>query len=140
MRAAMQAKIDELPPDLVAAAGDALGPALIDQTVGQLNTRWFRFFLGYDPVPALEALAVPVLALLGERDLQVPSGQNAPAIEAAFDRAGHPDATVRVLPGLNHLFQEARTGSPAEYAQIEQTMSPVALDAVSSWIVQRFGS
>ena len=84
-------------------------------------------------------LNVPVLALLGELDLQVPPTQSAPEIQAAFERAGLADATVRVLPGLNHLFQEAITGSPTEYGRIEQTLSPTALDAVSEWILERFG-
>jgi fermentation-respiration switch protein FrsA (DUF1100 family) len=107
--------------------------------VRQFNSAWFRFFLSYDPRPALEAVTVPVLAVFGEKDLQVPPAQSAPEIEAAFERAGHADATVLVLPGLNHLFQEAETGSPTEYQQIEQTMSPAVLEAVSSWILQRFG-
>ena len=105
-----------------------------------MNSVWFRFFLGYDPRPALEAVTVPVLALFGEKDLQVPPSQSAPEMEAAFERAGHSAATVLVLPGLNHLFQEAETGSPSEYAQIEQTMSPTALQAISSWIQERFGA
>jgi hypothetical protein len=47
------------------------------------------------------------------------------------------DATVRVLDGLNHLFQPAETGLPTEYAQIETTMAPRALRVVSSWIRER---
>jgi pimeloyl-ACP methyl ester carboxylesterase len=140
MREAIRAEIDKLSPEFRAAAGDALGETLVDQTVTQMNSVWFRFFLGYDPRPALEAVTVPVLALFGEKDLQVPPSQSAPEMEAAFERAGHSDATVLVLPGLNHLFQEAETGSPSEYAQIEQTMSPTALQAISSWIQERFGA
>ena len=139
MREAMRAEIDKLPTDVKEAAGDALGEPLIEQTVRQFNSAWFRFFLSYDPRPALEAVTVPVLAVFGEKDLQVPPAQSAPEIEAALERAGHADATVLVLPGLNHLFQEAETGSPTEYQQIEQTMSPAVLEAVSSWILQRFG-
>ena len=121
-------------------AGEGLGDAAIDQTVQQMNSPWFRFFLHYDPRPALEATRVPVLALIGGKDLQVPAEQNIPEITAAFERGGNSDATVRTLPGLNHLFQEAGTGSPAEYQQIEQTMSPIALEVVGNWIVERFGA
>lgn len=53
-------------------------------------------------------------------------------------RGGNPDVTTRLLPGLNHLFQTAKTGSPSEYASITETMSPVALEAVSGWILERF--
>lgn len=139
MREAMRAEFARLPDSLRAAAGDALGEPFIEQTVRQMNTPWFRFFLAHDPRPALEALTVPVLALFGERDLQVPPAQSAPEIEAAFSRAGLADATVIVLPGLNHLFQEARTGNPTEYGRIKETFNPLVLDAVSAWILERFG-
>jgi len=139
MRSFMRELIDMLPDYVREAAGAALSDETIDQTVKQLNSPWFRFFLHYDPRPVLEHVEVPVLALFGGKDLQVPAELNVPEIEAAFARAGNDDATVRTLPGLNHLFQEADTGSPAEYAQIEQTLSPVLLDAVSTWILERFG-
>ncbi|MEQ9397537.1 MAG: alpha/beta fold hydrolase [Longimicrobiales bacterium] len=129
--------------DAAAEAGADADPAAVrqqvDAQVRQLNTPWFRFFLEYDPVPALEATAVPVLALNGSLDLQVPASENLAAIDAALTRGGNRDHVVRELPGLNHLFQEARTGAPSEYATIEQTMSPVVLAAVSDWINERFG-
>jgi len=31
--------------------------------------------------------------------------------------------TIMELPRMNHLFQEAHTGAPSEYAEIEQTFS-----------------
>lgn len=70
----------------------------------------------------------------------MPHELNNPEIEAAFRRAGNRDATVRSLAGLNHLFREAETGSPTEYQSIEQTMSPVALETVASWILERYGA
>jgi uncharacterized protein len=138
MKTAMRAEFDGISPELRAAAGDAFSDAVIDQTVQQLNTPWFRFFFDYDPRPALESMTVPVLSLIGEKDLQVPHKQNIPEIEAAFSRSAHSDATVLMLPGLNHLFQQAETGSPSEYQNIEQTFSPEALEVVSSWIRERF--
>ena len=39
---------------------------------------------------------------------------------------------------MNHLFQTAGTGSPVEYAQIEETMAPEVLDLIGSWIAERF--
>lgn len=139
LEAEMRRLTDELPPEWRAAAGPALSDEGIARTVAQVNSPWFRFFLAHDPRPDLEKVGVPVLAIVGEKDLQVPHYQNMPEIEAAFERGGNPDATVRVLPGLNHLFQLADTGSPSEYQQIPQTMSPTALDLVSGWIVERFG-
>jgi uncharacterized protein len=92
----------------------------------------FRSFVTYDPAPALAALDVPVLAIFGEKDLQVPPAQSEPAMRALL--AGSPAATVRVLPGLNHLMQPATTGSPTEYASIETTVAPDALEVVTGWL------
>jgi fermentation-respiration switch protein FrsA (DUF1100 family) len=107
--------------------------------VRQFSSPWMRFFARYDPAPALEKVSCPVLALAGELDLQVPVDQNLPVIEAALKKGGNADYAVIRLPGLNHLFQTCRTGVPAEYAQIEETMSPVALDTVAVWIRRRTG-
>jgi pimeloyl-ACP methyl ester carboxylesterase len=98
---------------------------------------WFRFFVFYDPAPTIEKTKCPVLALNGELDLQVPPEQNLPAIEAALTKGGNKDFETMKLAGLNHLLQTAKTGSVMEYSQIEETMSPVALDEVASWIAAR---
>lgn len=97
-------------------------------------TPWFKFFLTYDPAPALEKVKCPVLAIIGEKDLQVPPKENLPAIEEALKRGGNQNYTVKELPGLNHLFQTAETGSPIEYAKIEETMAPLALDTITNWL------
>ncbi len=98
---------------------------------------WFRYFLGYDPIPTLREVDVPVLAVTGSLDLQVSPEVNLEPMRAAL--SGNPDATVEELPGLNHLFQEVETGAPHEYAETEQTISPILLDRVTGWILERFG-
>jgi uncharacterized protein len=100
-----------------------------------LTSPWFRYFLAYDPAPALREVKCPVLALNGENDLQVPPAQNLPVIRKALQEGGNTNFEVVELPGLNHLFQTSKTGSPAEYARIEETMSPVAMAKISDWIV-----
>lgn len=97
---------------------------------------WFRYLLLYDPRPVLKQVRCPVLALAGERDLQVSPKQNLPAIAEALKAGGNPDFTTIELPGLNHLLQTSRTGSPNEYAQIEETMSPRALEIIANWIIK----
>ncbi len=119
---------------LLSAQPELKGAAL-DVQVQAVMSPWFRFFLTYDPRPTLAKVKVPVLAVGGERDLQVPAKENLDAIRAALDSGGNKDHTVKMLPGLNHLFQECQTGSVTEYSQIEQTMSPVALKTVSDWIL-----
>jgi uncharacterized protein len=103
----------------------------------QLLTPWFRYFLKYDPRPALAQVRCPVLAVIGERDLQVPPKANLPEIEKALKTGGNTDYTLRELSGLNHLLQPCKTGSPAEYGQIEETISPEALLVIGEWIVER---
>lgn len=97
-------------------------------------TPWFKYFLTYDPAPALEKVKCPVLAIIGEKDLQVPPKQNLPAIESALKKGGNKNYTIKELPGLNHLFQTAETGSPLEYGKIEETISPVALQTITDWL------
>jgi len=113
--------------------------AMIDMQIKQVLTPWYRFFLAYDPVVELNRLHCPVLALWGEKDLQVPPKENMPLVEQALKEAGNNEAVLKVLPGLNHLFQTANTGSISEYAQIEETFSPAALTVIGDWIAERTG-
>jgi fermentation-respiration switch protein FrsA (DUF1100 family) len=106
----------------------------VQAQIEKVTGPWFRFFVQHDPAPALRQVDVPVLALYGSNDLQMPPAQNVEPMREALRSSPSNDATVRVLDGLNHLFQPADTGLPTEYAQIETTVAPKALRAVSSWI------
>jgi alpha-beta hydrolase superfamily lysophospholipase len=86
----------------------------------------------------LRNVKIPVLALFGEKDFQVDAQVNAEAVRAALAAAKNPDHEVRTLPGLNHLFQHAKTGGMDEYATIEETFAPEALSTIGDWIVTRF--
>ena len=109
---------------------------VIDGQVRRINTPWFRYFLTYDPAPTLQQVTCPVLAVNGEKDLQVPPKENLAAIEAALRQGGNDDVTVVELDGLNHLFQTAETGAPSEYPSIEETFSPTALEVIGNWILE----
>jgi pimeloyl-ACP methyl ester carboxylesterase len=104
--------------------------------VQRLANEWFRYFLQYQPAASLSRIHVPVLAVNGSLDRQVPADENLAAIKTALAR--NPDVTIRKLEGLNHLFQTARTGAIGEYADIAETMSPVVLNIVAEWIQARF--
>jgi pimeloyl-ACP methyl ester carboxylesterase len=95
---------------------------------------WFRYFLKYDPRPALEKVKCAVLALNGEKDIQVPPKENLSAIEEALKKGGNGKFRVIEFPGLNHIFQPCTTCSISEYATIEQTISPKVLDIITEWI------
>jgi fermentation-respiration switch protein FrsA (DUF1100 family) len=111
--------------------------AQIGAAIKTLTSPWFRYFMTYDPAIALRKVTCPVLAINGEKDTQVPPAQNLPAIRKALEQGGNKHFEVDELPGLNHLFQTAKTGSPSEYASIEETISPVALDKMSTWILKQ---
>jgi len=106
----------------------------IELQVNQVTNTWMQFFTKYNPANALEKVKCPVLALNGDKDLQVPSKVNLEAINKALAKGGNKKVTIKELPNLNHLFQECKTGSPQEYSEIEQTFSPLALTEILNWI------
>ena len=109
----------------------------IGAAIQRMNTPWMHYFIAYDPAPALAKVSCPVLALNGEKDLQVPPKQNLPVIRKALESGGNKHFEIVEFPGLNHLFQTATTGSPAEYVQISETIAPVVLEKIASWIVKQ---
>lgn len=109
----------------------------MDGQISGLTSPWMRFFLRYDPSEALRKVKCPVLAINGEKDLQVSPKQNLPAIRKALEEAGNSDVTVEELPGLNHMFQHADKGLPSEYGSIEETFAPAALNAILDWLEKR---
>ena len=100
---------------------------------------WYRNFLFYDPRIALKKVICPVLAIVGEKDLQVAPKENLQAIEEALRSGNNEDYKVIEMPNLNHLLQAAETGSPAEYGKIEETISPKVLELVGQWILEKTG-
>jgi pimeloyl-ACP methyl ester carboxylesterase len=104
-----------------------------------LNNGWMKFFLTYDPLPALTKVKCPTLAVWGEKDLQVPPVENVATLKKAIPDYEKRNMTLTVMPGLNHLFQTAGTGSPAEYQALTETFSPNALTEVSTWILKQTG-
>ena len=120
--------------DVAQAVADKIVPAAsADALVKLVTGSWAREAFAYDPVPALRQLKTPVLALNGSLDLQVPAEEDLSPIRAALQ--GNPRATIVELPNLNHLFQTAKSGTPAEYGEIEETLAPAALKMIADWVV-----
>ncbi len=109
----------------------------LEAQLQSLLSPWLKFFLTYDPKPTLSKVKCPVLAINGEKDLQVPPKENLSAIEEALKVGGNQNYTIKELSGLNHLFQTAQTGALSEYVKIEETISPVALKIVGDWILEQ---
>ena len=135
---AMREQVDEIVRKQFEING--VPPAQQDETqiqaaVEQVLNPWMRYFLAFDPRPALETIQVPVLALNGELDVQVDAEQNLTAITAALEKGRNQKVTVHRLPKHNHLFQRAKTGLVNEYATIEETISPEVLDLIRDWVL-----
>jgi hypothetical protein len=117
--------------------GENCGSEAIDAEVNYMNTRWFRYFLTYDPATALRQVKIPVLALNGELDQQILPKENLPIISKALEDGGNKDYSIVELPKLNHLFQTCHDGSFGEYAKIEETVSPIVLNLIAEWILEK---
>jgi len=98
------------------------------------NSGWLRFFISYDPEIALSKVKCPVLAINGEKDMQVNAAENLGRIKEILTKSGNKDFEVKAIPGLNHLLQTANTGDVSEYETIPETMSPVAMNIICTWI------
>ena len=109
----------------------------IRQAIARIADPWMRYFLAYDPVPVLAQVKCPVLALNGEKDLQVAARENLEGMRDALQKGGNKQVKIISFPGLNHLFQECEKGTMDEYAEIEQTFSPEVLKVMGDWIKEQ---
>lgn len=115
---------------------DAYAENYANESLKYVNSNWYKFFVGYDPLPVLEKTKIPVLAIFGEKDLQVPAKENAELMEKAFIKAGNKNYKIITLPKANHLFQSSITGSPDEYSKLDKNFVPEFLNLVSDWIIK----
>ena len=129
---------NQLQSDLKDYFNEIFGAMLTDSQIKslseQMSMHWLTDFIKFDPKESLSKTKCPVLALNGANDLQVPPKENLEAIEAILLANGNTNTETMTLDDLNHLFQESKTGLPNEYAIIEQTFSPMALDIMFEWI------
>jgi alpha/beta superfamily hydrolase len=96
--------------------------------------KWFKYFLSFDPEPYLRQLNCKVLALNGEKDIQVIANSNLTAIESALKKSSSKKYTIQKMPGLNHLFQTCKSCTLQEYGELEETFSPAALQIINDWL------
>jgi pimeloyl-ACP methyl ester carboxylesterase len=133
-RAVLENKLDDLIK--VSGLGPVMTSGVLQRQIHWTSSPWFHYFLDYDPAPALQKTKCPVLALIGEKDLQVPPKENLPLLKKALEDGGNKDFQIVELPGLNHAFQHCYMGVPAETRAIEETFAPEALSAISTWILK----
>lgn len=103
----------------------------------QISSKWLQELLKINPAPTLKKIKCAVLAVAGEKDVQVLADKNLKAIDDALRAVGNTNVTVKLLPGLNHLFQTCIACTPAEYFVLEESFSPIALALIEEWLVGR---
>lgn len=109
--------------------------AVISQ-VGAMASPWFKYFLAFDPKNYLQKLSCNVLAINGSKDIQVLPGSNLEGIRAALKKSKSPHYHILEMKGLNHLFQSCKTCTLKEYAELEESFSPKALEIIGNWLLQ----
>ena len=119
------------------ADSSAFVNARAEGMMSSVRVPWLKYFIDFDPVPALEKVSCPVLAVFGALDMQVPVSLNRGPMEAALAKSKTKDWKIEVLPKANHLFITAVTGLPSEYAGLEKAFVPGFLDLVTGWITKR---
>lgn len=106
----------------------------LEATLNQVNNAWFRYFMAFDPHKYLKKVKVPVLAINGDKDVQVTSEENLEGIRKSLNRAKNKQFEIVEFTDLNHMFQTAETGSITEYEEIEETIAPEVLEKITVWI------
>jgi hypothetical protein len=134
----MRRSLDRLPAEQKAAMTDSMLAAQLDMQLHAARTPWFAFFISHDPAQDLAGVRCPLLALFGELDQQVSPSSNLRPMSSALSKGGNPDVTIFTVSGVNHLFQKAVTGSPAEYAGLEKEFAAGVLDRLTAWLKKRF--
>jgi uncharacterized protein len=108
--------------------------AILQNLIPAFATPWMQFFLASDPSPLLQKTSAKVLALNGEKDIQVIATPNTEGIKNALLRSRSVKYDVKILPGLNHLFQKCTTCTINEYGMLDETFSETALDEITNWL------
>jgi pimeloyl-ACP methyl ester carboxylesterase len=130
-------RIAALPEDQQAAIGD-IDFFIAQQVAGSLatyQTPWYQHFIHYDPAESWAQLTTPVLGIFGSVDVQVNAEVNAPVMQAALTQAGNSDFEIVTIPNMNHMLQQAETGSIAEYGTLEPVLHPDLMPAVIDWLL-----
>ena len=126
----------EAKPDSVLAPirADKVPPELYSLSIKPELEPWLKYFIATDPAKFWSQVKCPVLALNGEKDIQVYADQNLNAITTALKKAGNKNFKTKKLKGLNHLFQHCKTCTIQEYGELEETFSPKVLKIISHWL------
>ena len=141
LRALVQQQFEAFPAQTREAIPDedAFVDSIVAEELAAWQSPWLASFFEHDPRSAIVALDVPVLALFGELDTQVPAAANSTAISEAIVNSSVPSHTIATIFSANHLFQEAVTGNVDEYARLEREFAPDVVAILTEWLTHVTG-
>ena len=102
--------------------------------INQLSSPWFKYFMQMNPTDYLTKVNCPVLALNGEKDIQVAAKPNLAGIKNALEKNKNKNFRTQEMPGLNHLFQHCKKCTVEEYETLEESFDPATLQLITRWI------
>jgi pimeloyl-ACP methyl ester carboxylesterase len=110
-------------------------PESIDEQISIFTSPWYRYQITFDPAPILQQISCPFLAINGSKDPFVVPQKNLAAIASHLRKAGNQHYATILLSNVNHVFQDATSGSPLLYNENEVSFSPRALRLIESWLM-----
>lgn len=119
---------------LIPLRADKATPEMYAAQVKMELIPWLRYFISNEPSVFWEKVKCPVLALNGEKDIQVYPAENLSAIKEALLKGGNKKITTLTIPDLNHLFQTCKKCTIEEYGELAETFSPAVLEIISNWL------
>ncbi len=119
---------------LTGISNDSTADIAATKFASNFGSPWMLQFFKYKPAQYLEQIACKVLALNGSKDIQVSAASNLEGISKGLEKSKSKKYEIRKLDGLNHLFQKCTTCNVEEYKQLEETISPVALQTIKDWL------
>ena len=99
------------------------------------DRKWYRYTIHYNPEDYLPKIKIPVLIANGDKDIQVPALENTNSFKKYL---GTKDLTIKIYPGLNHMYQHCTTCTQKEVKEIDEVFAPEVLADISKWILQRY--
>tara|TARA_R100001143_G_C3360945_1_gene135544 strand:+ start:1150 stop:2529 length:1380 start_codon:yes stop_codon:yes gene_type:complete len=135
LRDRLQEQINQLPEAQVEALGDMDGfiQSQIDRQLSAAKSDWFKSLIEIQPAEVFKQNQIPILAIFGERDMQVYPDAN---IEEVLKLRNELDVSLdySVIPEANHLFQQANSGLPSEYGMLDRSFADGFISAIIEWL------
>lgn len=99
-----------------------------------LNNEWGRQFIAFETADYLKKINIPILAINGSQDLQVPPLSNQEGFSKNFSKKSKAKSKALIVDGMNHLFQKCTSCTVYEYGELEETFSESVLILIRDWI------